>query len=142
MSRIKLCKKINTYDILNKNNGFLIELGKSGRKTTSYLTVALPGCTKGFHAHRVRESNYVCISGRVRVILITKNGREDYILDSENPEILNIELNIPTAIVNEWDVPAALINLPDPAYDPLTTHFEQVDLPDQESAEKWVKENV
>lgn len=142
MSQKELCKRVKTFDPSGEQNGYLYELFKSGRKTTCYLTSALPGCFKGFHTHRVRESNYVCVKGRIKIILITKNGREEHFLDSEIPERLNIGINIPTAIMNEWDEEAWLINMPDPAYDPLTTSYEQIDLPDQKSAEEWVKENV
>ncbi len=135
------CKRVETRDPSGNPNGFLVELTKSGRKTTAYLTAAYPGCFKGYHAHRVRESNYVCVKGRVRVVLITKDGREDHILDSSKPERLHIPLNVPTAIINEWDEEGWLINFPEPGYDPLTTHFEQVDLPNIETAMVWVKEN-
>lgn len=139
------CKRVETKDPTGKPNGFLIELNKTGRrgnKTATYLTAAYPGCFKGYHAHRVRESNYVCIRGRIKVVLVTKYGVQEYILEETNPVRLNIPINIPTAIINESETDEAwLINCPDPAYDPALT-FEQVDLATIEEATEWVKNNA
>lgn len=133
-------KKVKTFDLTGKENGYLVELKTSGRRTKSYLTVAYPKCFKGYHAHLVRESNYVCIRGQVRVIMISPVGRHDVILDAsgENSyQKLHIPINTPTAISNECDEEAWLINHPTPAYDPVLKD-EQIDLT-EEQAYEWVK---
>ena len=124
-------KKITTYDLKETENGYLIELGKDGPKTTSYLTVALPGCFKGYHMHTVRCSNYVCIRGKVDVVLFVKegpyHGKSVFRLSAEGPDSLHIPINIPTAIHNPFPEEAWLINIPDPPYDP-SLEGEQVDM--------------
>ena len=131
-------KRVITYDLNGKENGFLIELQKKDRFTTSYLTAALPGCFKGYHAHRVRASNYICIRGKIKVILITPNGKEEYILDSSKPTRFHISHMIPTAISNEWDEEGWLINFPNPPYDPELKN-EQLDFTEAEAI-RWMGE--
>lgn len=127
----KPAKKVFTKDLDGNTNGYLVELNKDNDLTTSYLTVAFAGCFKGFHLHTVRESNYICIKGKVKIILYTKEGFKEYILDSTNPEKLNIPINIPTGISNEWDKEAWLVNFPNPPYDPNLID-EQIDYKKEE----------
>ena len=113
-------KKVTTFDHSQKENGFLIELYKDGDKTTAYLTAATPGAFKGYHLHRVRAARYVCVKGRMKIILIqpgTKE-REEHILDASKPQRLFIPKDIATGLENIGDEEAWLVNYPDPAYDP------------------------
>lgn len=128
---MNVAKKVITYDLNNKENGFLIELGKDGEKTTSYLSAAAPGAFKGYHLHKVRTANYVCIKGKIKIILYTSSGREEYILDSNTPTRLHIPINVPTGLSNEWDEEAWIVNHPEPAYDP-NLKGEQVDYTEAE----------
>lgn len=132
-------KSVRTFGTDGSINGYLTELKKDGQLTTAYLTVAFPGCFKGYHMHRVRESNYVCIRGRVTVILFTKHGRQELELSSSGgADKLNIPTNIPTGIRNDTREEAWLINFPNPPYDPNLTN-EQVDFTEEE-AEAWMEE--
>ena len=68
--KVEEVKKVDTSDVTSKNkNGYLIELLKDGEKTAAYLTAALPGAFKGYHEHTVRASRYVCIKGKMKIIL-------------------------------------------------------------------------
>ena len=132
-------KIVSTEDAEGKENGWLMELKKNDRFTESYLTVVKPGCFKGYHEHKVRESNYVCIRGTVTVITYTKNGREETVLHPGDK--MNIPINTPTGIMNGSDAPyseAWLVNFPDPPYDPLLTD-EQIDYTEEEIL-KWVED--
>ena len=128
-------KRVLTKDLEGKENGYLLELKKSGRKTEAYLTVAKPNCFKGYHLHKVRESNYTCVKGTVRVILWSKDGREDHVMTEGDK--LHIPINVPTGLQNTWDEDGWLINHPDPAYDPLLTD-EQVDYNEEEVQQWWM----
>lgn len=123
---LSAAKRVKTYDTSGKENGFLVELGKSGNLTTSYLTAIYPKCFKGLHLHRIRVANYVCIRGKVKIILYPSTGRQEYILSEENSLRLTIPTNIPTGLLNETDEEAWIINNPDPFYDPLQKG-EQID---------------
>ena len=133
-------KKVTTYDHDQKENGFLIELYKDGDKTTAYLTAAAPGAFKGYHLHRVRAARYVCIRGKMKIILYrpgTKE-REEFILDASIPQRLFIPKDIATGLENIGTEEAWLINYPDPAYDPALID-EQVEYTKEELESGIVK---
>ncbi len=111
-------KKVKTYDLAQKENGFLLELFKDGRFTKVYLTSAKPGAFKGYHLHKVRSANYVCVKGSIKIILYTEKGREEHLLTADNPERLHIPPFVPTGLENTGKSEAWIINYPDPAYDP------------------------
>jgi dTDP-4-dehydrorhamnose 3,5-epimerase-like enzyme len=114
-------KRVTTYDDRQRENGWLLELFKDGEKTVSYLTVAAPGAFKGYHLHRVRVARYVCVRGRMRIILYSGGPdwkREEHILDAATPTRLFIPINVATGLENIGDEEGWLINYPDPPYDP------------------------
>ncbi len=120
-------KRVTTFDHNGRENGWLIELYKDGAKTTAYLTAATAGAFKGYHLHRVRAARYVCVRGRMRIILYAQsagaNGktvwtREEHVLDASNPERLFIPADVATGLENVGDEEGWLINYPEPAYDP------------------------
>ncbi|HLL60983.1 MAG TPA: WxcM-like domain-containing protein [Candidatus Nitrosocosmicus sp.] len=132
-SRTETAKKVTTYDLQKNPNGFLIELFKSkdGSKTDVYLSCATPGAFKGYHLHRVRAARYVCLKGKMKVILYVNGKREEHILSVDNLTRLFIPPNIPTGLENIGDEDAWLVNYPDPAYDP-NLKDEQVDYTQEE----------
>ncbi len=111
-------KKVTTYDHVGRENGFLIELYKDGLKTTAYLTATAPRAFKGYHLHRVRAARYVCVRGRMKVILYVDGKRQEHVLDAAKPERLFIPPNVATGLQNIGEEEAWLINYPDPPYDP------------------------
>lgn len=124
--RVEPAKKVTTYDHGGDENGFLIELFKDGDKTEVYLTAAKPGAFKGYHLHRVRAARYMCVKGKMRIILYGqwRDGgairwvREEHILDAGEPKRLFIPKDVATGLENIGDEEAWLINYPDPPYDP------------------------
>lgn len=138
-SRTETAKKVTTYDLQGKENGYLIELYKDGDKTSAYLTCATPGAFKGYHLHRVREARYMCVKGKMKVILYVNGKREEHILSAENLTRLYIPINVPTGLENIGDEEGWLINYPNPAYDP-TLKGEQVDFTQEElDSGEWLK---
>ncbi len=111
-------KRVVTYDHQGNENGWLIELYKDGRLTTAYLTAAKPGAFKGYHLHRVRAARYVCVRGRMKIILYQDGRRQEHILDAASPQRLFIPPNVATGLHNIGEDEAWLINYPDPPYDP------------------------
>lgn len=137
-------KKVTTKDHSGAENGFLIELFKDADKTEVYISAAIPGAFKGYHLHRVRAARYVCLKGKMKIILYVpseENGkttwvREEHLLDSSQPKRLFIPKNIATGLENIGEDEGWLINYPDPAYDPALKD-EQVEYT-QEELEKGV----
>lgn len=127
-------KKVKTYDFeTKKENGFLIEMFRDydGKKTEVYLSCAKPGGFKGYHLHKVRAARYVCLKGKMKIILYVDGKRQEHILTPENLKRLYIPANIPTALQNIGDEDGWLINYPDPPYDP-DLKDEQVDFTQEE----------
>lgn len=120
LATIHDAKKVTTYDHSQQENGFLIELYKDEDKTTAYLTAAKPGAFKGYHLHRVRAARYVCVRGKMKIILYKPGtqDKEEHILDSTKPQRLFIPKDIATGLENIGQEEAWLVNYPDPAYDP------------------------
>lgn len=126
-------KKVITYDTSHNENGFLVEMFKDGKKTTVYLSATAPGGFKGYHLHRIRAARYICLKGKMRIIL-WKPGtqeREEYILDASKPSRLFIPPQIATGLQNIGDEEAWLVNWPEPPYDP-DIKDEQVEYTEEE----------
>ena len=126
-------KKITTYNTHHNENGFLVEMFKDKDKTAVYLSATAPGAFKGYHLHRVRAARYICLKGKMRIIL-WKPGtqeREEYILDAIRPSRLFIPANIATGLENIGDEEGWLVNFPYPAYDP-NLKDEQIEYTEEE----------
>lgn len=132
-------KVIQTKDLGGNTNGCVIELEKDGKLTTRYASVANPGCFKGYHAHKVREANYVCVHGTILVETVELVNDEPVVTRTklEVGDTLHIPINIPTALWNHTGEKAIIVNTPHPPYDPDLTD-EQIDLT-LAAAKKWVK---
>jgi dTDP-4-dehydrorhamnose 3,5-epimerase-like enzyme len=135
---VEPAKYVITKDHGGKENGFLIEMFKGGPTsdlTEVYLSAATPGAFKGYHLHRVRAARYVCLRGRMRIILYQRKGerwvREEHILDASDPKRLFIPKNVATGLENIGDEEGWLVNYPDPPYDP-SLKDEQVEYTQEE----------
>jgi dTDP-4-dehydrorhamnose 3,5-epimerase-like enzyme len=142
---LQSAKKVNTYDVDGKPNGWLMELFKdkeTGQKTEAYLTAALPGAFKGYHLHRVRAARYVAIKGKMKITCYEfRDGKwqpTEFILSADNPQRLLIPKNVATGLENIDTEEALLINYPDPAYDP-SLKDEQVEYTKEELEKGIVK---
>lgn len=135
-------KRVATYGQNGKENGFLMELLKEGRGTKAYLTSVFPGSFKGYHLHRVRETNYVAVRGKMHVVLYTRQDqswrRAEYVLDSARGDTLHIPVNVATGFESATDEEAWMINFPEPAYDPELKD-EQVEYSENEIQQGIVK---
>ena len=138
MTKKEPLKKVATYDAHKKENGFLTELFKDGDKTVVYLSAIKPGAFKGYHLHRVRAASYVCIKGRMKIILYINKKRQEHILDASKPERFFIPKNIATGLENIGNEEAWLINYPNPPYDP-NLKDEQVEYTQKELEQGIVK---
>ncbi len=138
LATVEPAKQVTTFDHSKNENGFLTELFKDDKKTVFYLSAAKPGAFKGYHLHRVRAARYICIKGKIKVILYKDKIREEHILDAKKPSRLFIPPHIATGLQNIGDEEAWLINYPDPAYDPDLKN-EQVEYTEEELKQGIVK---
>ncbi len=135
-------KRVATWGQNGKENGFLMELFKEGRLTRAYLTAVSPGSFKGYHLHRVRETNYVAVRGKMHVILYSRHGQEwrrtEYVLDSARGDTLHIPVNVATGFESATQEEAWMVNFPEPPYDPELKD-EQVEYTEEELKNGIVK---
>ena len=144
----ELAKKITTKDHDGNENGFLIEMFKSDdkSKTEVYLSAAKQSAFKGYHLHRVRAARYVCVKGKMRIILYVPKEeegktiwvREEHLLNADEPKRLFIPKNIATGLENMGEEEGWLVNYPDPAFDPELKD-EQVEYTQEELEQGVVK---
>ncbi|MEK6941127.1 MAG: WxcM-like domain-containing protein [Nanoarchaeota archaeon] len=135
MENLAPAKKVITHDLNGNENGYIIELFKEDRKTKVYLTTIKKGGFKGYHLHRIRSSNYVCIRGVVKIILYTDTKKEEYILNADKPERLHIPPKVATGLKNIRDEEVWIVNFPEPPYDPEQKN-EQIEFTEKELEEK------
>ena len=120
----KICleplKEVVTYNERKNKNGRLVELLKDGEKTLVYLTTILPREFKGYHLHRIREANYVCVKGIVKVTMydLKNKKKEEVELIERVPVKLHIPTYVATGLRNVGEEEAAIINFPNPPYHP------------------------
>jgi len=131
-------KKVPTYDLEKRDNGFLTELFKEGDKTIMYLSTLKVDAFKGYHLHRIRNAHYICVKGKVKIILYKDGNREEHILDSDNPSRLFVPNNVATGLQNIGKDEAWLINHPSPPYDP-NLKDEQIEYTEKELKQGIVK---
>ncbi len=118
--RLDDMKKHVTSDFNKNRNGYLLELFKKGDKTLSYLITIDYGCFKGYHLHKIREANIICIKGKVMVSLydIENKIKDEITLDSNTPKLLHIPTYIAIGLENICDEEVQIINFPNPPYEP------------------------
>lgn len=126
-------KRVSTFDAKGKENGFLTEMFKDGEKTMVYLSSTAAGGFKGYHLHRVRAARYMCLKGKMKIILWKPGTKQrgEYILDAAQPTRLYIPPRIATGLQNIGNEEAWLVNFPDPAYDPALKD-EQIEYNEEE----------
>lgn len=117
--------KIKELVVRADDRGFLFELLRRDDKQFStfgqvYINYTEPGVIKGFHYHDVSEDNFVCIAGRIKLVLLdsdTEEARDIYL----GPQNLML-VNIPTSLHHGWKAlgneRACVINISSEPYNP------------------------
>lgn len=100
---IKKLKKIITYDLRNKENGWLIDILRATDKIKKdgnnfaqiYITTAYPGMIKGFHWHKKKVDLFYVVTGTAKLVLIddrenstTKGRLNEFIMGEEGENIV------------------------------------------------------
>lgn len=135
---VSQCKRVTTYGLDGKENGYLVELAKDGAKTTAYLTVAYPGSFKGYHMHLRRTGNFVVMRGKVKITIVRGKQKEEFVLDESNPRRITVPVMAYAGIENVGDSDAWMLNFPQPAYDP-DDKGEQQEMSSEEM-DRWLSE--
>jgi dTDP-4-dehydrorhamnose 3,5-epimerase-like enzyme len=85
----------------------------------AYTTSYFPGVLKGPHLHKTRWDYFICISGKVLIVVRDNDGNYKEFLSSEdNPVVVEVPANIPSATLNLSKSTSIVLNLCNPAWHP------------------------
>jgi dTDP-4-dehydrorhamnose 3,5-epimerase len=102
-----------------------------------YTSSVNPGEIKGPHLHTKRDSFFVCILGKVVFIVKDLNGKYCEIESSEeNPILVQIPKNCPSAHINITDKNATILSLTNLAWKPNDNEMQNVSFDDYNWS-KW-----
>lgn len=101
-----------------------------------YVTSVNPGDIKGPHLHLKRTSHFVCIKGKVVFIIKTQNGYIEIESSDQNPVLVHIPKNIPSAHVNLSDDTSLVLTLADIAWRPNDNEMQNISYDDYDW-KKW-----
>lgn len=125
MIRRKPNPRIVTTDRDRRPNGFLVPIynvhdgfvSREQQPQQAYLTVVAPRSTKGPHLHMRRWGLFTCVSGNVRIVVREEERYEHYYSgELYDYQTIQVPAGLPAALVNDWDEPAFVLNLPSPAW--------------------------
>lgn len=103
-----------------------------------YLTSVNPGEIKGPHLHLRRTSYFMCVKGKVVVIVRNSDGTYDEIeCVSEKPKLICIPNNVASAHINISDESSDLLVLADIAWQPNDNEMTNVNFDDY-NWKKWL----
>ena len=96
-----------------------------------------PGEKKGPHLHTIRDSYFVCTRGKVVFIIKTENGNYEEIESSEeNPTLVHIPKNIPSAHINLSNKISSVLALASHSWKPNDNEMQNVTFDDYDW-KKW-----
>ncbi|NIP61663.1 MAG: WxcM-like domain-containing protein [Nitrosopumilaceae archaeon] len=134
-----------TKDVKDKSvNGSLVVVWRDWDKIINepkmvYITNVAAGKIKGPHVHKKRTSYFVCIKGKVAFVSRNSDGNYREIIASEDePKLIQIPRNIPSAHVNLSEKESSVLVLADIAWRPNDNEMEDV-LFDDYDWQKWKK---
>lgn len=116
--------KIKRLKVIYDERGRLMELLRCDDEIFQkfgqvYMTTARPGIVKAWHYHRLQTDNFACIFGKIRLALYdsredSRTFREiqDFIMDPENPILVQIPPEVYHGFKCVSDAEAIVINAP------------------------------
>jgi len=104
-----------------------------------YVSYVGPGETKGPHMHTKRDSYFVCIDGKVVFIIKDTDGIYKEIISSgDEPVLVRVPKNYPSAHINISDKKSAVLALASIAWKPNDNEMQNVTFDDYDWT-KWTK---
>ena len=91
-----------------------------------YVSTVEPGEIKGPHLHKLRDSYFTCIHGKVIFIIKTDNGFEEIESDADEPVLIFVPKNFPSAHINVSNSASRILTLTNIAWRPNDNEMENV----------------
>ena len=104
-----------------------------------YLNFVNPGEIKGPHIHKIRTSYFLCLQGKMVIVIRDKNGKYHEIeTDSLQSKLISVSNGTPAAIVNPSNNISKILVLADVAWKPNDNEMENITFDDYDW-NKWKK---
>jgi len=111
-----------------------------------YMTTAKPGVVKAWHYHKLQTDNFTCVSGKMKLALYdareeSKTFKEvqDFIIDLENPLLVQIPPNVYHGFKCISDQEAIVINTVTKVYNHANPDEYKIDPLDNDIPYDWRK---
>jgi len=105
------------FEILRSDDKLFSNFGQA------YITVCYPGWVKGWHYHKMQTDIFCVIKGEAKIVLYDKREKsktygkiDEYILNSEKPQILLIPKNVVHGFECISSTECCILNIPDKVY--------------------------
>ncbi len=120
--------KLKKLKVVPDERGRLMEILRSDDEIFQefgqvYMTTAKPGIVKAWHAHKLQTDNFTCVFGRIRLALYdaresskTFKQIQDFVINLENPMLVQIPANVYHGFKCIGDKEAIVINTVTRAY--------------------------
>jgi dTDP-4-dehydrorhamnose 3,5-epimerase len=110
-----------------------------------YLSETLPGVVKAFHSHRIQTDHFVCIAGRVLLVLFDdrEGSPTRYVLEEHvlSPDRGPKAVSIPPGVLHGWkaisETPAIVLNAVSREYDGTDEYRRPADSPADGMTYDW-----
>lgn len=84
-----------------------------------YVYTVAPGTRRGDHYHEQKGEWFICVAGRVRLLMKTNKGSlVDEVLESEKPKMVYAAPGTSHAVINETNTPAVIFAYGSKEFDP------------------------
>ena len=143
--------KIKKLKVIPDERGRLMEILRSDDEIFEqfgqvYMTTAKPGIVKAWHYHKLQTDNFTCVFGKMRLALYdareqSKTFKEvqDFIIDLENPMLIQIPPNVYHGFKCVSNQEAIVINTVTRAYNHQDPDEYRVDAYDNDIPYDWRK---
>ncbi len=92
-----------------------------------YLNSVNPGEIKGPHLHKNRTSYFLCLDGKMVIVVQDTDGKyHEIVTDSTEAKLISISNGVPAAIVNPSKSISKILVLADVAWKPNDNEMENV----------------
>ncbi|MFC1632034.1 dTDP-4-dehydrorhamnose 3,5-epimerase family protein [Candidatus Omnitrophota bacterium] len=143
--------KVKQLKVIPDQRGRLMEILRCDEQLFDqfgqvYMTTAKPGVVKAWHFHRLQTDNFTCVHGKMRLALYdpradsaTCKQVQEFIIDLENPLLVQIPANVYHGFKCISESEAVVINTPTRAYNHAEPDEHRVDAYENDIPYDWRK---
>lgn len=123
------------FEILRNDDNIFKKFGQV------YVTTAFPGVVKAWHYHKKQTDHFTCVSGVVKLVLISEEKVNEFVIGVRNPILVSIPPEVFHGFMNVGTEEAIMLNVPTEPYDPLMPDEYRVPWNEFRGRYDWYKRN-